>query len=151
MTGGGGKDGSDSSGETPSFADLAHEIDALEPLAPGPRTAPGIPEPGGQDADPTPTPPGHALHFPNPDEPLLGRHSSIRQREFARLRRGNLRYRLKIDLHGEKLPSSVMTERLMSFSDMSSLLAWTRTASEMAELRVRASGRTMWDLSYLPY
>jgi len=106
MMGGGGQGGSDSSGKTPSFAELADEIDALEPLAPGPRTAPGIPEPGGQDADETPTPSGHALYFPNPDEPLLGRHSSIRLREFARLRRGNLRYRLKIDLHGEKLPSA---------------------------------------------
>ena len=111
MTGAGGKDGSDSSGKSPSFADLAGDIDALEPLAPGPRVAPEISEPGGRDPVEAPKPSGHELYFPDPDEPLLGRRSSIRQREFTRLRRGNLPYRVKIDLHGDKLPSARLRVR----------------------------------------
>jgi DNA-nicking Smr family endonuclease len=120
LTGAGGKGGSDSSGKSPSFADLADEIDALEPLAPGPRVAPGIPEPGGRDGVEAPQTSGRELYFPDPDEPLLARRSSIRQREFTRLRRGNLPYRVKIDLHGDKLPSARrrVREELIAAADV---------------------------------
>ena len=109
----GGKKASDSPGEPRSFADLAGEIDDLEPLAPGPQAPPEIPGSRLSEPDQTPASPGSGpgdsgreLQFANPDEPLLGRRSSVRAREFNQLRRGHLDCPRKVDLHGADLAAA---------------------------------------------
>ena len=113
MTAGGGKDDTDSPGGASSFADLADNIEDLERLEPGPRIppeAPGNPGPGSGDAPDSSSPSSGAsgleLQFANPDEPLLGRRSSVRAREFNQLRRGHLDCARKVDLHGADLSSA---------------------------------------------
>ena len=98
--------------EGSSFADLAAEIDDLEPLEPGPRTArspgetrPRDPARPGPDASSDPGS-GEGLHFPDPDQPLLGRRSWMRDRDLRRLRRGQVPFDLTLDLHGEDLASA---------------------------------------------
>ena len=98
--------------EGSSFADLAAEIDDLEPLEPGPRTArpagenrPRDSARPGPDASPDPGS-GEGLHFPDPDQPLLGRRSWIRDRDLRRLRRGQIPFDLTLDLHGDDLASA---------------------------------------------
>ncbi len=95
-----------------SFADLAAKIDGLEPLEPGPRSAP----PPGETHPRDPARPGlgaspdagsaEPLHFPDPDQPLLGRRSWLRDRELRRLRQGQIPVDLTLDLHGEDLASA---------------------------------------------
>lgn len=95
-----------------SFADLASEIDGLEPLESGPRSAP----PPGETRPRDPARPGRGaspgagpaepLHFPDPDQPLLGRRSWLRDRELRRLRQGQIPVDLTLDLHGEDLASA---------------------------------------------
>ena len=104
----GKKQAPDAPGNSESFADLAGEIDDLEPLEPGARKTPTIPkapqqERAGASAAATTT---SGLHFPDPDEPLLAWHSSIRQPTLKKLRRGSIRQQTRIDLHGETLDSA---------------------------------------------
>jgi DNA-nicking Smr family endonuclease len=95
--------------ETGSFADLAEGIDGLEPLEPGRRVPPNVTEPsqaprqageGVRAGAPSP------LYFPDPNEPLLARHSSIRHRTLVRLRRGEISQRVRIDLHRDTLATA---------------------------------------------
>ncbi len=104
----GKKQAPDAPGNSESFADLAGEIDDLEPLEPGARKTPTIPkapqqERAGASAAATTT---SGLHFPDPDEPLLAWHSSIRQPMLKKLRRGSIPQQTRIDLHGETLDSA---------------------------------------------
>jgi len=113
MTGGKPRVGPSSSGDGASFADLAEDMEDLEPLEPGPRPPPARhgsrfrdPAKAGPAAGEAAPAPRDALHFPDPDQPLLGRRSRVRERELTRLRRGNLACEITIDLHGEDLPSA---------------------------------------------
>ena len=96
--------GGDDKKESGTFADFADELDGLEPLEPGRRVRPHSPTP------PAPQPSqanaASPLHFPDPDEPLLARHSSVRHRTLVRLRRGEIPQRVRIDLHGETLETA---------------------------------------------
>jgi DNA-nicking Smr family endonuclease len=106
---GGSRRGSSSSGDPPSFADLADQIDDLEPLDPGPGTPPQATRPPpGDPAKPQASPGagGAGLHFPNPDEPLLGWTPGVRRRTLNALKRGHLEFQGKIDLHGRDLSSA---------------------------------------------
>jgi DNA-nicking Smr family endonuclease len=113
MMTGGKKNDTDSPDDARSFADLADTIEDLERLEPGPRVspeAPGNPRPessaAGDASSPSSGAPGPELQFANPDEPLLGRRSSVRAREFNQLRRGHLDCTRKVDLHGADLASA---------------------------------------------
>jgi DNA-nicking Smr family endonuclease len=113
MMTGGKKNDTDSPDDARSFADLADHIEDLERLEPGPRVspeAPGNPRPessaAGDASSPSSGAPGPELQFANPDEPLLGRRSSVRAREFNQLRRGHLDCTRKVDLHGADLASA---------------------------------------------
>jgi DNA-nicking Smr family endonuclease len=101
--------GGDDKKESNSFADLAEGIDGLEPLEPGRRVPPDVNDPGqvrrraeekARASAPSP------LHFPDPDEPLLARHSSVRHRTLVRLRRGDIPQRVRIDLHRDTLATA---------------------------------------------
>lgn len=107
--GGRSRGGSSSSGDPPSFADLADQIDDLEPLDPGPRTpAQAAHPPEGDPAKPQAAPGAEdaGLHFPNPDEPLLGWTPGVRKRTLNALKRGKVEVEERIDLHGEDLSSA---------------------------------------------
>jgi DNA-nicking Smr family endonuclease len=113
MMTGGKKNDTDSPDDARSFADLADHIEDLERLEPGPRVspeAPGNPRPessaAGDASSPSSGAPGPELQFADPDEPLLGRRSSVRAREFNQLRRGHLDCTRKVDLHGADLASA---------------------------------------------
>ena len=103
----GKKQAPDAPGNSESFADLAGEIDDLEPLEPGARKTPAIPKAAQQErAGASAAATTSGLHFPDPDEPLLAWHSSIRQPTLKKLRRGSIPQQTRIDLHGETLDSA---------------------------------------------
>lgn len=114
MTGSKPRDDAPPPKEGSSFADLAAEIDDLEPLEPGPKKAHPLGETRRRDsARPDPDPDAgqgtgreEPLHFPDPDQPLLGRRSWVRDRELRRLRKGQIPFDLTLDLHGQDLASA---------------------------------------------
>ena len=95
-------DGSSSSGDDGSFADLYGKKKNVERIERGPRVAP--PSPGSPPREEPPpekagAPPSAGLHFPDPDEPLVAYTSAVDRGTLRKLKRGKIEFQESINLH----------------------------------------------------
>jgi DNA-nicking Smr family endonuclease len=95
-------DGSSSSGDEGSFADLFGKKKKVKRIERGPRVTPPNPGPPSREEPPpvkAGAPPNAGLHFPDSDEPLFGYTSAVDKNTLRKLKRGKVEFQKSIDLH----------------------------------------------------